>query len=155
MIMKKLSILFLIFILSVVAPAAQTNYKTYANARFGYSISYPADLLKAQGETSNSDGQVFANDDAEMRVFGTNMLLNKSLSKEYNAVVKEHGAENVTYKTLKKNFFVVSGAKDGKVFYQKTVARNGGSFVTFMIEYDAAKRGVYDKAVERMVKSFK
>jgi hypothetical protein len=107
MIMKKLSILFLIFILSVVAPAAQTNYKTYTNARFGYSISYPADLLKAQGETSNSDGQVFANDDAEMRVFGTNMLLNKSLSKEYNAIVKEHGAENVTYKTLKKNFFVV------------------------------------------------
>ena len=154
MTMRKFLILFSIFIFSVAANA-QANYKTYSNARYGYSISYPADLLKAQGEAANSDGQVFASDDAEMRVFGTNMLSNGSLAKEYNAVVKEQGAENVTYKTLKKNFFVVSGAKDGRIYYQKTMARQGGSFVTFMIEYDESKRGVYDKAIERMVKSFK
>ena len=35
----------------------QNNYKTYANARFKYSISYPADLLIPQGEAENGDGQ--------------------------------------------------------------------------------------------------
>jgi hypothetical protein len=111
-------------------------------------------LLTAQGEAANSDGQVFANDDAEMRVFGSNMLLRETLLKEFNAVVAEHGA-GVKYKTYRKNYFVVSALNDGRIFYQKTIARPNNSFVTFTIEYDEAKRGVYDKAVERMVKSFK
>jgi hypothetical protein len=151
--MKKLSVLFLITVLSIAA-AAQTKYKTYRNARFGYAISYPADLLKPQGEAQNGDGQVFTSDEAEMRVFGSNMLVNETLLKEFNAVIAEFGAENVTYKTYRKNFFVVSGVKDGKIFYQKTMAKNG-AFITFMTEYDESARGVYDKAVAQMVKSFR
>ena len=134
--------------------AAQTNYKTYSNARYSFSISYPSNLLTPQGEADNGDGQIFSGDGAEMRVFGSNMLLNETLLKEFNAVVKEHGA-GVSYKTYRKNFFVVSALNDGKIFYQKTIAKPNGSFVTFMIEYDESKRGIYDKAVSRMVNSFK
>ena len=150
--MRKFSILFVILILTAIA-FGQKDYKTYSNARFSYSISYPSDLLKPQGEADNSDGQNFTGDGAEMRVFGSNMLLNETLLKEFNAVVKEH--EGVSYKTYRKNFFAVSALNDGKIFYQKTIARPDGSFITFMIEYDEAKRDVYDKAVAKMVKSFK
>ena len=136
--------------------AAQTGYKTYGNARFGYSISYPSDLLTPQGESDNGDGQIFSGTGgaAEMRVFGSNMLLKGSLLKEYNAIVSEHGS-GVAYKTYRINFFVVSALNDGKIFYQKTIAKPNGSFITFMIEYDESKRGVYDKAVTKMVNSFK
>lgn len=151
--MRKLSFLLVVLALSAAA-AAQTKYKTYNNARFGYSIAYPSDLLKPQGEAANSDGQVFTSDDAEMRVFGSNMLLHETLLKEFNAVVKERGESSITYKAYRKNFFVVSGVKDGKIFYQKTMAKNG-AYITFMIEYDEARRDVYDKAVTQMVKSFK
>ena len=151
--MNKLSVLFAILILSGIC-FAQNTYKTYSNARFGYSISYPSDLLTPKREADNGDGQIFSGDGAEMRVFGSNMLLNDSLLKEFSAVVKEHG-DGVTYKTYRKNFFVVSALNDGKIFYQKTIEKPDGTFVTFMIEYDDAKRGVYDKAVEKMVKSFK
>ena len=34
-------------------------YRTYHNARFDFTVSYPADLLIPQGETQNSDGQRF------------------------------------------------------------------------------------------------
>ena len=74
--------------------------------------------------------------------------------KEFNAVVKEHGA-GVTYRTYRRNWFVVSPLKDGRIFYRKTIARPNGTFVTFQIEYDETKRGVYDPAVAKMVKSFK
>lgn len=150
--MRKFSISVAVLIFAVAA-FAQNAYKTYSNARFDYSISYPADLLKPQGEAANGDGQVFTSDAAEMRVFGSNMLLRETLKKEFDAVVKERGA-SVVYKTSKKNFFVVSGAANGKIFYQKTMAK-GGAFITFLIEYDEARRGVYDKAVAQMVKSFK
>src|SRR5262249_52024686 len=61
---------------------AQNTYKTYANARFKYSISYPADLLVPQGEAENGDGQIFHEKSAssvEMRVYGGNNALNETL----------------------------------------------------------------------------
>lgn len=132
---------------------SRNKWAVYENARFDYSISYPSDLLAPQGEADNGDGQIFTGDAAEMRVFGSNMLLNKRLLKEFNAVVKEH--ENVSYKTFRKNFFVVSGAADGKMFYQKTIAESGGAFVTFTIEYDESKRAIYDKIAAKISGGFR
>ena len=154
--MKKQSFLIVALILSIFSQIvlSQTNYKTYSNARFSYSIAYPSDLLAPQGEADNGDGQVFSGDEAEMRVYGSNMLLNETLLKEFNAAVKEYGSD-VTYKTYRKNFFVVSALNNGRIFYRKTIVQPGGSFITFLIEYDESKRDVYDKAVTKMVKSFK
>lgn len=151
--MKIYFILFAVFVFSALA-FGQKNYKTYSNVRFGYSISYPSDLLTPQGEADNGDGQVFTGESAEMRVFGSNMLLNKTLAKEYGAIVREKG-ESVSYKTLGKNFFVISGKRKGKIYYQKTFAKSNGAFITFMIEYAKANRAVYDAVVQKIVKSFK
>ncbi len=150
--MRKASILLAILVFSALA-FGQTKYKTYNNARFGYTISYPADLLDPQGEAANGDGEVFSGDGAEMRVYGSNSLLNETLRKEYNALLEEKG-ESVTYKVFKNTFFVISGRENGRIFYQKTMENSDGAFITFMIEYDASKRRTYDAAVTKMVKSF-
>ncbi|HEX8288405.1 MAG TPA: hypothetical protein VF556_10435 [Pyrinomonadaceae bacterium] len=154
--MKKQTFLIAAFLVAIFSQTAlsQTNYKTYSNARFDYSISYPSNLLAPQGEADNGDGQIFSGDGAEMRVYGSNMLANETLLKEFNSVMKEYGS-GVTYRTYRKNFFVISALRDGKIFYRKTIARPNGSFITFTIEYDESKRGVYDKAVSKMAKSFK
>lgn len=150
--MRKASILLAILVFSV-GVFGQNRYKTYNNARFGYSISYPANLLTPQGEAENGDGQIFSGSGAEMRVFGSNMLLNETLRREYNAILEEKGA-SVTYKVFRNTFFVVSGRENGRIFYQKTMEGAGGAFLTFMIEYDVSKRRIYDAAVTKMVKSF-
>ena len=142
-----------IFALSLTGFAAQAGYQPYQNARFGYSILYPADLLTPQGEADNGDGQIFKNADAEMRVYGSNMVLGETLAGEYRRVLKEHGS--VTYKTLGKKFFVVSGTSGGVIFYRKTFENREGAYITFEIEYPAARRAVYDKVVARVVKSFR
>ena len=153
--MKKFLFLFLIaFVFAFPANAfGQIKWKTYANARYGYSISYPANLLVPQPEADNGDGRIFSNNAAEMRVFGTHALLNETLLKEYNAVVKE--SENVSYKVYRKNFFVVSGTSDGRIFYQKTMAKANGIFVTFRIEYAEDERAEYDKITARIVADLK
>jgi hypothetical protein len=154
--MKKQTFLIAAFLVAIFSQVAlsQTNYETYSNARFDYSISYPSNLLAPQGEADNGDGQIFSGDGAEMRVYGSNMLANETLFKEFNSVMKEYSS-GVTYRTYRKSFFVVSALRDGKIFYRKTIARPNGSFITFTIEYDESKRGVYDKAVSKMAKSFK
>lgn len=148
--MRKILVLLVVIILSQAA-FSQSEYTTYGNARFGYTISYPISLIP-QGEADNGDGQVFKNDDAELRVYGSNLLLNDTLRKEYNAILKTKG-KKISYKTFGKDFFAISGTENGKTFYQKTVKNSDGSFITIQFEYKISKRSIYDKATAKIVKS--
>jgi len=155
--MKKALSVVLIFvaILSYVEASAQTNYKTYSNTRFGYSISYPSDLIVPQGEADNGDGQKFLAKDecAEMLVYGRLKLeANDTLKKIYNTAIADLG-DKATYKVLKSNWFVVSGKRNGKIYYQKTMLKRD-IFITFSIEYDESKNATYDAVTTRIVKSF-
>jgi hypothetical protein len=131
---------------------AQGGYKTYSNARFGYSVSYPANILVPQGESDNSDGQIFRSSDghAEMRVFGRYNVQNETLKSAFNAAQE---GKSVTYKLLRGNFYVVSGHAGGKIFYEKTMLK-GDTFKTFMIEYDEADASAYDAITARVARSF-
>ena len=148
------TIILLLLVLSGQTAFGQTIYKTYINARFGYSIAYPSSLLEPQGEADNGDGQIFKNDNAEMRVYGTNLLLNETLEKEYQALL-EASDGIVAYKLLRTNFFVISVRSDGEIYYRKTIEKDDGAFVTFEIRYKESKKKIYDKAVKKIVKSFK
>ena len=150
-------VLIVSFSVSTFGPTAlsQTiSYKTYANARFSYSISYPAGLLIPQGEAENGDGQIFRAKDgsAEMRVYGRYNVMNETLSKLYADLTREWGS-GVTYKVIRRNWFVVSALVNGKIHYQKTMLR-GDVFKTFEIEYDSARRSTYDSVTARVAKSF-
>ena len=151
--MKKLFISMFSFLCFAQMIFAQQKWAIYQNARYGYEVSYPPDLFEPQGEADNGDGQIFSNDAAEMRVFGSQMLLHKTLRGEFDALVKER--ENVSYKIFRRSYFVISGTESERIFYQKTAARNDETFVTFYIEYDESQRGIYDKITARIVGSFK
>lgn len=149
-----------LLLLSVFSLAvAQNNYRTYRNARFDYSISYPRDLLVPQGEAVNGDGQRFLSRDgrAEMAVYGSNNSLDQTLQQVYSqetARSSEHPDRTVTYQVIKRDWFVVSGTENGRIFYQKTLLRNG-VFKTFRIEYDDAQKQVFNPVTTRIANSFR
>ena len=156
--MKIISLTLSLIIVALLAQSAgaQKQYKTYSNARFEYSISYPSDLLKPQGEADNNDGQVFKSADGttEMRVYGSYNMLNQTLQQIYDDAINEIGATNVSYKLLRSKFFVVSGKKNDKIYYRKTV-QDGDKLLTFSIEYDATNKSVYDGVTAKIANSFK
>lgn len=131
------------------------TYKTYSNARFAYSISYPWKLLTPQGEATNGDGQKFlsSDGDVELIVYGSNNALDQSLKDVYD---EARGAANseVTYQILKPGWFVVSGISDGKVFYQKTILRQG-VFKTLRLEYKRSVKSTWDPITPKIAASFK
>jgi hypothetical protein len=137
------------------AVSQQNNYKTYVNARFKYSISYPADLLIPQGEAENGDGQVFKEkgpSSVEMRVYGGYNVSHETLRSRYAELISKWN--NVTYKVIRRDWFVVSAMVNGKIHYQKTILR-GDVFKTFEIEYDAVRGSTYNDVTDRLAKSFK
>lgn len=129
----------------------RVTYRTYTNARYGFSIAYPVGLLVPQGEPTNGDGQKFVSRDgsASLTAFGSNRL-DRSLQDEFQSAQENR---SVTYKVLKRDMFVVSGTENGKIFYQKTLLR-GDVFKTFIIEYDEQERATFDAITTRVARSF-
>ena len=141
-------------LVGIVSAAQTPTYQTYTNVRFAYSVSYPANLLKPQGEAENGDGQAFraADGRAEMRVWGGYNVNNDSLRAVYDQAVNEWGA-GISYKVLKPGWFVVSALVNGKIHYRKTMLRKD-VLKTFEIEYDESQKATYDQVTARIAKSF-
>jgi len=139
--------------------AGQETYRTYSNARFDYSIAYPANLLYPQGESANGDGQKFLSKDghAELIVWGSNNALNERLKDVYereSGVSSDHPKRVVSYKVLKPEWFVISGREDHRIFYQKTFLK-GDVFKSFRIEYSDSDNARFDQIIKRIEKSFR
>jgi hypothetical protein len=61
------------------APAS--NWQTYENSRFGYSVPYPADTFTTTFRSQNGDGAVFSSENGAhtLRVFASHNALNRSV----------------------------------------------------------------------------
>lgn len=136
--------------------------ETYCNARFGFCIDYPSNILIGEGESENGDGQVFKSKNGNVTL---------SVYRDYRdnpnseaSSVKDAFAEDidnsynpkrtVTYKHLGKNYYIVSGYNNGVIFYQKTISTKDG-LASALIEYPENDKELYDQVVEEIFKSFK
>lgn len=140
---------------------AQAKYETYTNARFNYSIVYPSNLLLPKDEAANGDGRAFnaKSGTAKLLVWGQYNALFDTLKKAYASDLKERGS-GVTYKVILNDSYVISGAKGGEVYYQKTIlsGKDGdatATFATFLLEYPSAEKRAYDAVAARVSRSFK
>ena len=129
------------------------GYKNYTNARFGYSISYPADFEVAV-DPANGDGMRFASPDkqAVLSVYGGN-LLNRTASDLFETSKKSiNGA--LGYNVLESDWFVLTWKENGKLYYKKELvgskAHNG-----FTFSFPESMRGQYEPVVEELERSFK
>jgi hypothetical protein len=136
---------------------AQDDFQTYRNARYGYSIVYPANLLIPQPEAQNGDGRKFRSRDGKivLTVFGRQNVSNRSLKAETDKALadwKKDGA-TVTFWKRGKNYFAISGYVGNNIFYEKTVQR-GGQFNTYFYEYPKTLKKRMDVPVNRAFASF-
>jgi hypothetical protein len=127
-------------------------WKSYTNVLFRYAICYPEDLMFPQGESANSDGQTFlAKDGALLLVFGQNNALGQSL--EDAMVITESrltgSSGKITYKALRRDWFVVSGQAGSDIFYAKTRYRHD-QFTSFELTYNYSAAAVYEPLIARL-----
>ncbi|PRH88725.1 hypothetical protein C5L14_05740 [Labrys okinawensis] len=138
-------------------PAAARDWSDYANARFGYRICYPADLMTAQPEADNGDGRVFsAPSGASLRVWGSY----NAAEEDIDAIVAGVADDGkITYRSATKDWVVVSGRKGGETFYAKLLLEKDakGTIETiraFRLTYPAKEAAIYDAVAARLAKCF-
>ena len=140
----------LFLLIALAAPAQQME--TYVNARFGFSVAYPKDLLQPQGEPTNGDGQKFKakQGKAELAVWSGHNALDQTIPEAYQSYIKP--PFQPTYKVIKPGWYVFSGIESGNIIYQKGILQ-GGIFTTIRFEYPVAEKQKWDPLIAKIVNS--
>lgn len=136
------------------------KYKKYYNSFYSFEIDYPSEILIPQGESDSHDGQTFLskNNENELLVFRSFIDIGEEseidLKFQYKKSIKVN-SENISYKKLEKDFFVISGfTVKGQIYYQKTYLFERDLF-TFILTYNKSERILYNKIAEHIFESFK
>ena len=132
------------------------RWATYSNARFGYSLCYPAHLLRPQREADNGDGRVFTGTDgAELRVWGNYNALEQSLAeamREDEGRLAADGA-TVTYRAARANWYVLSGRNRGTLFYWRRILTSD-RFSSFDLHYPEKTASLWNPVAARLSRCF-
>ena len=130
----------------------EIEYIRYGNPRFGFGIDYPNILTKETG-FDNGDGIVLETEDGSVKlvVSGHYNALFDTTAGEYEEAIGR--INNVTYKHLDENFFVVSWEKDGFINYEKVVVGKG-QINKFILPYPKSRLEEFNPIVDRLYNSF-
>ncbi|MBI4804898.1 MAG: hypothetical protein HY795_06655 [Desulfovibrio sp.] len=136
------------------AICARTDvYGCYANSKYGYTVAWPKKLLTAQEEADDGGGKMFTSrdDKASMACWAYFNNVVPPLQKGFQEALKEPGLQ-VTYKHMGPDFFVVSGIRDGNIFYRKTV-KGKEAQASFELTYHPSLKEAFDPVVGDVAKS--
>lgn len=148
----------LVILLALNATAsAQTRWASYANARFGTTADYPADLFTQRDPPpENGDGVRMhsADDRATLTIYGHYNVENDTPAGYFERVVDKDG---ITYRSLTKTYYVVSGQRGADIFYERCNFRKGDRATVdcFEITYPAREKTAWDAIVSRISKSLR
>ncbi|WP_244491679.1 hypothetical protein [Aurantimonas manganoxydans] len=130
--------------LTSVAPANADDV-TYRNERFGTTASFPAEAFPNQlPAPTNGDGLGWSSPEgAEIFIYARP----RAPGETPQAVVGQRAdTDEVTYDRSGKRWAVVSGYRDGRIFYERYIFR-GDLVHSVSIRYPESERATYDKLV--------
>ena len=129
-----------------------TKSEIYTNPRFGFSITYPS-ILKNKIESTNGDGVTLKNEalNTVVSVWGMNNINNKTVKDLYNE--KINSIQNISYKVVDSNWFVISYENNEIIYYCKTVV-GSRAINSFVIQYPKKHEKIFDHIVEKLYNSF-
>jgi hypothetical protein len=135
------------------------EWDRYENARFGYSVLYPAGLFGSGKVSENGDGSTFTSADgrSKLTVFAAYNHENMGIE-EYRATIlnKFSGYDKLDYGPARGSWFVLSGERDDNVYYQKVLFSCGGRVINaFALTYPVEQKRAFDAIVTGIEKNFR
>ncbi|WP_269929591.1 hypothetical protein [Aminobacter sp. HY435] len=140
-----------VLLLAIAAPAAAKPF-IYTNARFGTSVTFPAEVFTGKAdEPANGDGLTWlAPDGASLAAYGSYNALEQT--PEQLADFSSEGLD-VSFRKVGKNWVVLSGRDGANIFYQRFEYGRNGVIHAFLLKYPATAKAKYDPLVRSIAES--
>jgi len=150
------SVIRILLTLAVVTVSGWGGYLSmgqYQNDKFGFTVRYPGHIFTKKTLPDAGDGILFqGRDGLECRIYGS--WFSESVRESYRNVLRweQEAGSRITYKVLKRDWFVISGIHKGgrTLFYQKTYFKKETS-VTMRFLYRVKDKVRYDSLIPDML----
>ncbi|KAB2911113.1 MAG: hypothetical protein F9K29_23310 [Hyphomicrobiaceae bacterium] len=131
---------------------------TYRNERHGFTVSYPAAQFVALTAATEDARMFVSNDDKARLLVGTLPNSDSKTLGEYRSFLlrESYAGAKIDYAPMRKDWFVLSGTRNGTSFYQRVTFTCGGRSITsWALLYPEAQRATYDRIVEQVHRSYR
>jgi hypothetical protein len=136
----------------------RTEIATYRNQLYGFTISYPTARFSPK-EPPAEEGRVWVSPDGSARLLAGGLPNDQGLSlRQYRDFVlqESYAGADIDYAPVRDTWFVLSGIRDGTVFYERVTFTCGGKAInSWALLYPAAERRRYDRVVEQVARSYR
>jgi len=137
---------------------AEAGWTTYRNARHGFMIAYPASVFPVEPARDTEEGQVLVSHDGVAKLMMTAFINEDRLSLadfRRQLLAEEFAGVALDYAPVKDRWFVLSGVRDGTMYYERVTFTCGGRLInTWAMRYPATERKRYDRVVEAVAKTY-
>ena len=131
---------------------------TYVNVRYGFTLSYPTARFRPQ-EPLSEEGRVWTSPDGSAKLLAGALPNDEGLtpSQYRDFLLKEsYSGSEVDYAPMRDTWFVLSGTRDGTMFYERVTFTCGGRRInSWAMLYPAGERQVYDRIVEKVARTYR
>lgn len=127
----------------------------YQNNRYGFSVRYPSTWITGQPSV-NGDGIVISPQDGtiEMRVFGYNNTMNKTVNNEFYSALTEAKDRGIPgFHMISDNWYVVTYTDGTFIYYVKGFVGKR-SINTMSIKYLQSMKDQYHDVIQQLEGSF-
>jgi hypothetical protein len=138
-----------------VASGASRGFREWAtihNARFGFSIAYPSDILFPIDTPSGAEGRVLQSRDGQAKLLVATFENSEQTTLEaYRDFLlgSTYAEAKIDYAPLKARWFVLSGTRGGSMIYERVTFSCGGRLInSWAMVYPTSQRRLYDRVVE-------
>jgi hypothetical protein len=146
----------MVLLLALSTPGQSATWAVYQDDTEKCRLDYPNSVFTL-GKKDEEDFQRFSgpNKNIYFRIAGLpndELLSPKQIRMEY---IKNKGKAEIVYERTKRDFLVLSGIRDRKVFYSKiAVSPNTKNICVLHIVYPLKTKQAFDEIVTRMSRSF-
>jgi hypothetical protein len=141
------------------AHAQSGEWVNYRNERFGFTLSYPANVFIPQPPPANGDGQTFLTGDgrAKVVVYATANDEGYSTENYRKTILKDFGGyDQMDYSPQGKSWFVLSGFRGDTIYYQKVMFSCANRLITALsVTFPRNEKRIYEGIIERMEDHFR
>ena len=131
-----------------------SNFYKYTNGRFAFS-SYVPTCMTSASLPVNSDGAFFRNDvgTVTLTVSGGFNVLQYDAKWFYENAVSRLGYGNISYGNYGDGWYVISGVKNEKVYYEKGIV-NSKKYGSLRFEYPYWQKEQFDWMISELESHF-
>lgn len=125
---------------------ASADTLTYRNARFGTTVTFPAEIFSSQmPPPANGDGMTWVSEDgASLSAYASHNALMLS-PREFADQASQGGDRfEVTYRRVTDDWVVLSGYEDGDIFYYRFEFGADDVIHAMLLKYPPTLREKYD-----------